>query len=530
MADDAPLEIELKLLASSATLDQLSRHAGIKAMAQGRAVTRQLHSIYWDTPSRALSAAGLLLRTRRTGRRWVQTLKQNGANAAGLERRPEWERPIQGERPDPAQLADTPLASVLEQAEDSRLVPLFATEFRRTARMLKTAEGDEIELALDRGAIVGTAGRAPIMEAELELKRGRPVALYHLARELAGELPLRLGRESKAARGFRLGIDRLAEPLRAADVPLDPEMSAADAFAAVARGCLVQLQGNEQPLLASATEGPGDGEAVHQMRVALRRLRAAISLFGKEVRTGETEQIRDGAKWLAGELSAARDLDVLLADGIIDVNGALPDEPGLEELIEDLQAQRSEAYERAVAAVKDARFTDFLLAQGAWIEGRGYLIEDGALDRPLGAFAAELLHRRHRKLLRAANDLSTLDEEGRHKLRIRVKKQRYASEFFRSLHPGRRTEAYIESLAWLQDTLGELNDAATARRLLNQRVEELERTGSNQAGALRYAAGLVIGWHAHEAARRWRKLAEKWQDSRKLKRFWPKPEAKEDQS
>jgi triphosphatase len=210
------------------------------------------------------------------------------------------------------------------------------------------------------------------------------------------------------------------------------------------------------------------------------------------------------------------------------VRAALPDEGGLDELIDDLQTLRGEAYERAVAAVKNARFTDFLLAQGAWIEGRGYVSEDDALEQPLGEFSAELLHRRHRKLLRATNDLGALDEEARHKLRIRVKKQRYASEFFRSLHPGRRTDAYIGSLAKLQDALGELNDAATARRLLNQRVEELERAGSNRVGELRYAAGLVVGWQAHEAARRWRKLAEKWQDSRKLKRFWPKPSAKED--
>lgn len=530
MADDAPLEIELKLLATPATLDQLGRHPRIKQMALGRAQTRQLHSIYWDTPSRGLRAAGLLLRTRRIGRRWVQTLKQDAANQAGLERRNEWEQPIASERPEPSLLADTPLAALLGDGDEVRLVPVFATEFRRTARMLKTAAGDEIELALDRGAIVGTAGRAPIVEVELELKRGRPVALYTLARELVGELPLRLGRESKAARGFRLGIDTPSVPLRADAVALDPDMSAADAFAAMARGCLTQLQGNERPLLDSETEGPGDGEAVHQMRVALRRLRAAISLFGQEVRTGETEQIRDGAKWLAGELGAARDLDVLLADGILDVRAALPDEPGLDALFEDLLAARGQAYERAVAAVKHARFTDFLLAQGAWIEGRGYLAERGALDRPLDAFSAELLHRRHRKLLRAAGDLAKLGEEARHELRIRVKKQRYASEFFRSLYPGRRTAAYIKSLAKLQDALGELNDAAAARRLLNGRVEELERQGSNQAAEMRYAAGLVIGWQAHEAARRWRGLAEKWQDSRKLKRFWPKPAAKEDVS
>lgn len=530
MDDDAPVEIELKLLANHETLDRLGRHPMVRQLAIGRAATRQLHSIYWDTPSQALRAAGLLLRTRRVGRHWVQTLKQDnaGARTGGLERRGEWEQPIAGQAPEPAGLADTPLAEVLETlGPEAKLVPLFATDFRRTTRQLKTPAGDEVELALDRGAVIGTAGKAPIAEAELELKRGRPVALFALARELARDLPLKVGREAKSTRGFHLGEDGLAPPARANGVQLDAGMSAAEAFAAVARQCLDQLHGNEAPVIGAGAHGPGDGEAVHQMRVSLRRLRAAISLFGPAVRTEETLAIRAEAKWLGGELGEARDLDVLLAEGVSEVRAALPDEDGLWALAEDLDAARSDAYGRAVAAVGDPRFTDLLLAGGAWIEGRGFLAAAEQLERPVGDFATDLLHRRHRKLLQVASDLGALDEPERHKLRIRVKKQRYAAEFFGSLYAERRAERYIKGLARLQEALGELNDAVTARRVLRERVDHLERAGSNRVGEMRYAAGLVVGWQAREAGRRWRKLVGHWGDQRRLRRFWPKPEPKE---
>jgi inorganic triphosphatase YgiF len=530
MADDNQVEIELKLLASSETLDRLARHATIRQLSVGRPLSRNLHFIYWDTPSRVLRQAGLLLRTRRVGRRWIQTLKQESPNGrvAGLERRLKWEQPINNEAPDIERLADTPLADALSDKDVDALIPVFATDFRRTTRLLKTEAGDEIELALDRGEIIGTSGHEPICEAEFELKRGRPAALFAIARDLARELPLKVGRHSKSARGFLLGQGGTQTPVRGRAIALDPSMLAEDAFAAVARGCLDQLQGNEQPVAATSEYGPGDGEAVHQMRVALRRLRAAISLFGLAVRTEATEQIREQAKWLAGELGAARDLDVLLAGGIVEAPQALPEEAGLDALSEDLVAAREEAYERAVAAVSDQRFTDFVLAQGAWIEGRQYVADTTELERPVEDFAAEVLQRRHRKLVRAAAYLADLDDAGRHDLRIRVKKQRYAGEFFHALFPGKRAAQYTTGLAKLQDALGQLNDAAVARQVMAERVESAERVGSNRATDLRYAAGVVIGWQAREAARRWRKLAAKWQDSRRLKRFWPKPAAKED--
>src|SRR5262249_16443371 len=162
----------------------------------------------------------------------------------------------------------------------------------RTVRLLRLPGGEEIELALDRGSIVAEAGREPVAEAELELKRGAPAALFALARTLAEDLPIKVGRLSKSTRGFALGVASGPRPTYGGEVALEPEMSVGQAFAAVARGCLDQLHGNESALLA------GDAAAVHQMRVALRRLRAAISLFGPAVRTAETETVLAEAKWL----------------------------------------------------------------------------------------------------------------------------------------------------------------------------------------------------------------------------------------
>jgi CHAD domain-containing protein len=133
------------------------------------------------------------------------------------------------------------------------------------------------------------------------------------------------------------------------------------------------------------------------------------------------------------------------------------------------------------------------------------------LFQPARSFGSALLSRRLERARRLGDRLETLTPAERHRLRIQLKKLRYASEFFRSLYPEKRTARYLERLAELQEVLGEWNDAVIAERLLG---DLLARLGPAAGPDLERAAGFVLGWnastterHAHRLPRLWRKLA-----------------------
>src|SRR5581483_6403310 len=153
------------------------------------------------------------------------------------------------------------------------LAPMFVTELRRTAWPLRF-DGSLIELALDRGEIRAGTSRQPVSEIELELKEGRPEHVFELALALHESLPVTLGLETKAARGYALLEESVPVPVKAAPTGMTATMSARHAFGLAARNCLTQIRDNEAPARLGA-----DPEGVHQLRIGLRRLRALVTAF-----------------------------------------------------------------------------------------------------------------------------------------------------------------------------------------------------------------------------------------------------------
>jgi len=180
------VETELKLLLAPEDLRRLRRNPRIKALQQGRASTRLVRSVYYDTPQFALLRAGLALRLRADGKRWLQTLKAKGQAAAGLQLREEWEWPLPGEALDFGLLATTPEAKRFRAPRlRAALGPVFVTEFARTSLRLACADGSLVELSLDSGEVRSGRRACAISEAELELLAGSPLCLFDLALELA---------------------------------------------------------------------------------------------------------------------------------------------------------------------------------------------------------------------------------------------------------------------------------------------------------------------------------------------------------
>ena len=503
------METELKLLLAPQDLRRLRRDPRIKALQQGRATTRRVHSVYYDTPAHALLQAGLALRLRQDGRRWLQTLKTEGQAAAGLHVREEWEWPLAQAALDFGLIAQMPQARLFRSARlRAALRPAFATEFTRTSLHLAFADGSLAELCLDSGAIRSGRRAAVISEAELELLAGSPARLFELALELAERLPLRLGHASKAERGYALARGLPPRPVKAAALELDAHGSVAAGFTAIARSCIAHLQANEAGLLAGR-----DPEYLHQVRVAVRRLRACFSLFGAVLPQAAFALVRTQLHAQNTVLGRARDWDVFV-----------------HEMLHALRRQRAEdaavaafarrcvrmgrVQLRAAQAVVAAKawqqlWLEFgrILADAAWQQGQP------ALAQPLGGFAAAVLQQRAAAVKKRGKRLRQLDAAGRHRLRIAAKKLRYAAEYFAALYPKRRVRPYVRSLAAMQDVLGALNDAATLLRLLPEVL-----SGAHAPNA--HVAGMIDGWSAASTHLQLDTLDRAWEHWQRQKPYW----------
>jgi inorganic triphosphatase YgiF len=482
-------ETELKLLLAPEQLRRLPRNALVRRLKRGRGVSDTLKSVYFDTDDMQLRDNRMVLRVRHIGRRRIQTLKTMGEPNAGISHRQEWETEITGDVPEALPLRATEIR--LPQPED-RLVrslhPIFSTEVKRTTYTLG-ADGWEVEMALDEGRVVGPVGSTPICEAEFELKRGEPRILFDLARSLQQHSFGRVSITTKAERGFALLGDE-PSPRRARAPVFPPDASIGQAFQSIVRVCAEQLLANQDVLFAT-----GNPEAVHQMRVALRRLNSGIRLFADFTETPETQALREEIRWLQGFLGPARDAEVFVSDILDPLAAEMGEQPGYQALAHDFAERRMTTLEAAQKALAEPRFTQLALALGGWIEGGDWqgADEPAARERlatPARAFAAAVLDRRDRRVRRALRQLGELDAEGRHRARIRVKRLRYAIEFFAGLFPDRKARRLVATLGRLQDRLGQLNDIAVAARLLREHAE------ANGDPSRMWAAGQIAGWHA----------------------------------
>ena len=298
-----PREIELKLDATARDLDRLERGSFLKSIGARKPRTAALLSVYFDTDKLKLRRKQLSLRLRRQGDRRLQTIKTTGNGAALLERG-EWEQRIATDEPDLEAARGTALEPVLSKKVRRALKPVFETRVQRTTYPIQTRDS-LVELAIDRGTIDTDRDSSSISEVELELKRGRPADLFRLARTLASKAPVELAVTSKAERGYRLYAGEKPAPTKALPLALDRTMRTQEAFQLIARACLQQLIAN-LPVLRD-----GDPEGLHQARVAIRRLRAASSLFSGILGDDQTGALKQELRWIAGEFGPARELHVL---------------------------------------------------------------------------------------------------------------------------------------------------------------------------------------------------------------------------
>lgn len=510
-------EVELKLALPSPQLPRLQRHPRIRSLTQGRATTRRVRSLYFDTAGLDLARRGFALRVRRVGSQWVQTLKSREAGTAGLFDRGELEALVRDERPDLASIPDPALrASLTGDLGDQPLAPIVETEVRRTRRRLHK-DGSELWFDLDVGEVRSRGGSLPICEIELELVQGRAAALYELALELQETVDLRPAVLDKAELGLATLTGERPAPRKARKISLDADATLEQLLRAVVGGALEQILANERP----AYEGT-DSEGVHQMRVAIRRLRSTLSLFAPMLPTAPLVPLKEELRWLAGELGAVRDLDVFLEETLEPLFRRFSDDAALKRLHDEAREMRSEAYGRLRHALDSPRYPRLVLQLGRWLCAQGWRdqalsAEAARLFSRAGDETPALLDRRDRKVRKLGRQHAELSADEKHRLRVRVKKLRYAVECLGSVASGGQARRYPKRLATLQDVLGHLNDGAAAEQLLSAL---LERLGEEATSHHQRAAGFVTGWTARFGEERAAQLAECWKAFDKTPPFW----------
>jgi CHAD domain-containing protein len=489
---EAPPLLILEFTLDGDELGRLSRLPIVQKHRAGRtrSVPRQI--IWHDNAARELAARGLVV-------------AQSRGNFALEQVRPQDEQSWLPCMPAP-KIAEAAAIGALPAMPEG-LVALAG--FAGTERLIKLKYGPHnVDLTVLDGVVRGVAQEWP--EARLRLAGPREACLAIVA-HLAGDIALIPPRGSMAAcalariAGQDVKPRHLGAPKIAADATLDEAMAGICAWLADVLGYWAPLAPRGEVM-----------EPVHQMRVASRRLRSALSLFrrapGGEVFAPYLAPLRD----LAATLGQARDWDVFLNGTGAEIGAVFADDPRISAMLLAAARRRKEAYTAlgqslSGEAYRRAHLALALLAVAApW-----RLAADEAsrplLDEPAAGFAAACLTRLARHVFVSGGDFDDLSAEALHDLRKDAKRLRYACDGFAPLFPGKGQRKFVERLATLQECLGEVNDSHVAASLMAALPGGAER---------QFAAGVVQGFVAHLSRKARAESREAWRKLRREAYFW----------
>ena len=505
-----PVEIEFKLLLDpnvAAGLDLAS--IGLLGLDRPPEA-RKLESVYYDTADERLYKRKIALRVRKVGRRYLQTLKTSEEGGT-VSIRGEWEAALSGPHPELDKVTDPVALDRLGLVLPEELSPCFTTRFERRAARVRRS-GSDIEIALDRGNVEAGDCSEPIAELELELKEGHAKDLIELADALRREIHLRVGVENKAARGHRLKRQAPAPFSKAAKLELPKDISLEEGIRTIFRACLSHWLANE----AAARDG-SQSEGVHQLRVAIRRMRSAISLFRPWLDEASVETFAPRLRDTLRALGPAREADVLIEDLIDPMCNELPEGMNLDALRAAAERARADAYVDVRAAIDSRDYADLVLDLVAWIEldrWRGAALHEGTLREA----ATGILAKRLKRIGKDGKTFETDTMDRRHEVRKSLKKLRYAVDFLSPLFSDGRALSYRTDLAALQDLLGESNDLAECEGKIRALV--MRERDSEDLAETALQGGYVHGWLTGRYGGRREETNSAWRRLMADKPFW----------
>ena len=482
------LEIELKAGLTAADAALLARR--LNRLAGPASSPLKLAAVYYDTEGRRLAQEGIAFRVRREDGLLVQTVKAGRTQLGGFHQVREVSARLTRPAPNPEAVVDPTLrARILGLIEKAPLQKQFETRVSRRLWRVQHEHG-LVEVALDRGEIRTGGAVDPIREVEFELLGGSPQALFAIARQLIGDIPADLSIPNKAARGAALADGAAPRRLQpAASKPPVPgpdfsgEASWQQALGSAAKAIATNLA------LTGTSDEP---EGPHQLRVALRRLRAAERLHRPLLAEDISLEVRSMARDVGRAVAPLRDSDVLTAE--------LRNASDSPELAVALATANIAERGRARATLRQLEATGFAIRLIELAAIGGWKPDPRKPDQPVEQLAERALGRLWKRGSRLGDRLSTLSDKDRHEFRKLLKKLRYCLEI--TPLPENR-KSFTSALKRLQEDLGTLNDVA----VLESWMPDLADDAISDAKAMllksaRSRTDLSLG----RACRHWRDL------------------------
>ncbi len=333
------------------------------------------------------------------------------------------------------------------------------------------------------------------------------------ARRLPKAMPPRPTPPAKTGRRTVPAATIVPAPAKAPRVKMPRRATVGDAFALIGRDGFAHLHANE-PCVRTGR----DREGIHQLRVSVRRLRAALALFRDTIPDGERRDIARRLKWIARQCAEAREWDVFQDELLVPLRKALPDDPALKIFAAEIDKLRGAADAQVAAMLAGTPYAKNILKVETWWNGGGWRKLAPALAAGKAAdFSRARIRKCHQRLCKLGKRADELDETGLHKFRIRTKNLRYAIDFLGRLFPRKAVRAYRTALAEIQDCLGALNDIAVTRQLLiavKRRAPELD------PAVFARASDVIAEWNAAKRAANLKRLPDSWRRFADLRPFW----------
>lgn len=482
--------MEMEFATDAEAIGRLLRGRPLGASREGRVRSQAMKIVWHDSPDRALQSAGLSLADCRGVWRLERLLPGAGTWL------PAQPAPVLAEAPAPDGIPGLP----------SPLAPLAAFEGRRIT-IEHLLDGSAVTLTLARGTLRAVTDERPAARLWL---RGEAPALGAVIKVLQAEAAIAVPRATLAAEGLALAQASAPAPRRTGVPKLPPgRLTTVEALRHIL-GHLTDVA------LACAPAAAGDIEAgieaVHQMRVAVRRARSALTVFRPALVPGALDPVREALKAIGSRLGPRRDWDVFLTETVPAIRESLPGDERLERMVAAAERQRRECGRALADYLKGPAFQALAIDLAWFVHTLGADAPAGPEAPPLADFANHVLARRHRKLVSAGKTMQDMDIPALHGVRLRAKQVRYAAEMFAALHPGKASERFIRRLGVLQQRLGVLNDGAVAAGLMQQL--------GGASGRHAYAAGIVAGFLAARSRRIRPRILRAFEKFRRQPAYW----------
>ncbi len=480
--------MEFELTAGADAVATLARLKALTGSRDGRPRSQAVKIVWHDNPEHALAADGLTMSEQRGQWRMERTVPGTGPWL------PAQPAPVVAEAPDLSTLPG-PLA------------PLAAFEGRRTASVHRFGDAS-VTLTITKGILRAVAAERP---AGRILLSGDPQAVRAAAILIAESIEAAIPLASLAAEGIALATGRPAAPRRAGPAVLPDGMTSVPEALAYITGHLTDA------ILADAPHANQPGtigvEAVHRMRVAVRRARSALSVFRPAVEESALATIDTRLRTLGHQLGPTRDWDVFVEETLPAIREALPGDERLERLASAAVRRRKE-HRASLAAYLGSRAFTISAIELAWFAaGAGtWQVTNETETIELPAFSAAVLRHRWKRLVAQGKRMEELDIPGLHGVRLRAKRARYAAEMFATLYPEKAAQRFIRRLSVLQQRLGVLNDGAVATQLL--------RELGGPSGRHAYAVGAIVGYLAARAGKVRPGIVRAFEKFRRLDAYW----------